>query len=566
MQINNAIHAYEWLNNTKKKKKNWELKRQILINIATKEYSEKELAEKFDHRKKSGRNVGILDQSKVHKELNFLKEIGFVQFTRKIVTEDKGKPKKIWGLTDKGIYNTMQILEPKEFWKLIFHIFDKSVQHGSVRTDVKKLIERYEVDKLNISREIVIPVSFLRKLNEMKHKDISEENFYSNSYYTLEYIGLQGKIKINSIRKEFLEIRYQKDSHSTTLFSELEDQHLIHKEFIKHNEYVQLTQFGLLVLIFFEERKLLESLEKTKHKEKHIEKEFELKIEKIISKNELLIPILFKNWKMIKKILSTRSAISIITQIFFKSDLDSLIPDYREEELSILNALDAIQSTTQNRRKREFSLARQTCKEWQEKRSSKIPIFEENAFGHIQYEIIDFLEIPKLMFEKNLRKINPELKDEINKISQIRKPLKELVKIDKTTLTTDLFSIKFGELFQHSLEFKALANRITLYFLVIFRAWHQDKFNDLLELDKKREILAWFQNQIKELMDFNESQNLILKRDRGFFEGSAIKFSDKIKSGQSYILLQKLSEATYLAKYDMKKLGIYNKTKELEKF
>jgi hypothetical protein len=558
LQVNINTDTYEWLENTEKVKENWELRKNILTKLGTAEYSEKALSKEFGHRKKSGKEKGELDQSKVHKELKYLANEKLIQFTRKKFSEGRGRPKLILGLTEEGLHNLVKILEPEQFWKVIFYVYDKSILHGEIKLKIEDIIKHYEKTRLKISRENTVPETYLRKLNEFKYKNISEDDFYSKIYEILEHIGKHGKIKIQELPYEFTHTNFMKTHERyrriTTLFLEMEEQVLIIRSYEKNKEYVQLTQFGLLILIYFVHTNFIRS--RNNENEKYLEEEFNIKIETIISNNYSLLPIIFGNWPLIKKVISINQLVAMIIQIFFKTDLENLIPDYRQEESTILSIFESLQAVNQNKLRKEFITALQICDEWKKNTECQIPIIEdETYFGHINYDIIRFLEIPEKIFNKNTLEIQ-ELKVEFEEILSIRKILQELVKLDKMTFSPEFsYSIKFDEKFEERKDIKALANRITFYFFTIFRAWYPQKFNELIFLDEKKEILTWYKNGINELAEFQETQIKILKNGKGYAEGIQISNTEESYSGSKYMRLQKLSEKVYQAKYKLRYFG-----------
>lgn len=318
---------------------------------------------------------------KILQEKDFVKQSG--------IRRGRGHPEKFYILTDKGVEKIIE-LKPsfEDFWKLILFVYDKTTNHNS-KLSVDKIFSRYEKDTLGFSKQFSSPVFEWAVQNI---RNLKRYRQYDSVYVIVYILAEQKAITLNQILKK---LKVNKDTYhnyvseddrNPGLISWMVSRYLITKSDSKIPKY-QLSPVGLLLaLSHFHER--YQEMEEFPLSNEEINR----KIAKTLENYQDLLPRIFKNWRILSKILNEDLLLGVFKTILYFYDSAYTEPIQNSGLYELFSDLRSMSKVTLFKLQRELSTGREMLKWWarEKRRLSGIKITKKKMLEWI----VDFTKDP----------------------------------------------------------------------------------------------------------------------------------------------------------------------------
>lgn len=316
-----------------------ELQKKILLEISREGSSSSLLSKNLEKK-----YPDVIDAIKILKDKKLI-------FSR---DEKKGRGKKqiYYGLTDAGIkYLIEQQFSDKDFWKMIFFIYDVTTKHKEVTFTVDGLLEGHIKNKLKITEKTPFYFHYLLNFSEK----ISKEEHRSH-IKVLKLFGKEGRISQIRIINKFSE-------NGNANVMAIIDNALLENNFlyvykIKNKIYYELSQFGLLYLLNF----LKKDIDNRDNKEL---------IDVVITKHKHLLPKIFGKWGNLRQKNESMFLLQILTRPFFKHFQFYIDDLKRADSIKITNALWTMEISKRKRMVDFIEAADLAFKEWKDNKKIK---------------------------------------------------------------------------------------------------------------------------------------------------------------------------------------------------
>lgn len=449
----------------------------ILKQISKEECSEKDLALHFGHGK---------DLSYVSKEVKMLKETNMILVNRrkKSITR-RGPPEKIIDLTDNGIMNLLQFLDPDEFFKMMLFIFDTDMGHKLNELSAYDIISEYEQYTLhNSSRIHVLPLNVIKVLDDFKHPEYISKDFIENEFHTLRVVGKSSDILLTELEeKPGLDILTPMCMHG-----------LLIQWYNSDGIITGLSQLGFLLLLYL-----------TYHDTTKPEYSSITQIKHLIENHKHLFPQLFQNWAYLTKIIDENKLITEFVNLCFRDESYHYMLN-NEELLRLFASQDTMQKISRHKLRELYNHGIKNLKEWTGK--EKCSSSWVSATGELNPTIVKIaaseFTVDNFPFLSNLT--------DNKKILRIKDPILELARLQHfTTLSqSDFFNdfiYRSFEMYANAEIFRAVDNVISFQFftLIITKyvgTWDRIIKNNVGDISKEQVVREWYQNWLDEIQKF----------------------------------------------------------------
>lgn len=399
--------------------------------------SEKSLSKRLDL-KESTINVALEKMEKKNKWINVIKLAE--------TTGRRGRPQKYYGLTEKGIkFLVTQKISAKEFWKMMFFVFDESTNH-KLKIAPDEVLSEYEIHNLHISKEHS-PFYFAERLDGTDFKLISNYEHEKENYETIKKIikllGYEGPSTLIKIFKKLKinvegQVYNSSDINEPRLIKRMMNDGLITKT--NSNTY-RLSHVGLLLLVN-------DIAESTMGIINHLSLSNEMldqikkRIDMIVSNNHKLLPMVFGKWEELKKIKDEVILFRMLRILYFKKKSDVIFPIQLGGIQELFDAQRSMEIVYRQKMKKMFVEGMQVLEE----------VINQKGINLTQLSAEELLSPPvlKLLDKRNDKNvgirlvINGKLKtiqtNDIDPIREILKVIKFLSRLADEISSYDPFS------------------------------------------------------------------------------------------------------------------------------
>jgi DNA-binding MarR family transcriptional regulator len=462
--------------------------------------------------------------------------------------QGRGNPEKFYILTDDGIEQLIKFKIPLEdFWKLVFFVFDETIEHKLKRFTVNSLFSVYEKEVLMLQREHATPlydweIIYFQYLKRTGHLEP-----------TIRVLLILAKNQPLSIKEILKKIQIPKSQHyqyysskpkNSTIINDMIKFLLVDKIDSKSKRY-RLSHFGILLLLteLFDKNNIAREVLKNSDV-KEITKA-------IIINYRDFFPLIFGNWNILSRILTEDELLRTFRMVInHEESLFSAEPLQNGGLYELFSILKSMRRSYQNKLEKLLETGKEVRNEW----------FKKNQKRHFSSR--ETMIMLNSLQHKTAKSTLPNSIDAI--LTKIVEIAMEATSYDlKAASDYEILDYQLNSIYKRKDVRYTLVNHITFLFYTLLI--YQIRFR----LDMLRHIVTFTKESTSTEDDINKitsNWTLFLNRNKGFVESYSkwITTIEKFES-QNIDLVKKMSNFSIDSSNEQREQNLYFARKMLPK-
>jgi len=479
--------------------------KKIIFDLIIRDGRHSHFSVRQEFKKKFGKKIDKSTVINTFKKILLDRLIGRVDFFPK-----SGGTEVICGLTTEGLkyYSSKYGMTIHDLWNVSFNFYKKDYEINYAKL-IKKKLKFSDVPS-------TITYSIDDHFTLFENKVLKVSRNHLNPFSVLETLEVANRVFTDK-EKNFKEFIQFLEPLALGKGSELAHNHLIHQLLSTGLVYLsgskekagwKISPFGILFLL-----KILN--------DKHDWK----KIEKIISKNEKVLPLVFGFWSRLKNYsnLNTKDLLKCLLYPHFEDK--KLLHSSPNIDLvqQLINFQRSLELITRQKLEEEYEIGIEITKKWSKGEKCYHYLFDE-FFGYLRPEILPILTILSSLDKQKIQKeiksfcINIEewhhlSADKINPsafkiISNYYEPLRKLGELHRlVAYTSSNFALKSVILnFEFKDRFRPIQETIAFYFYIFFSSViGKDRWDLFLMEEENEKLRDLWNGRLNTIIQFGES-------------------------------------------------------------